>query len=198
MASELAAGGRLIALEGSRGSDLTPAAKDLLRHLVRGKQRGGISAWDASGIFYELRKGERNIPQPSPRTLLLLYAADLVFRLRWEIRPALEEGMVVIATPYLETAVAFGKAAGLPRRWLADLLDFAPRPADCYRLKEKKDPRAWKFKRSEGYLEFCCKTLLASSPTWHPEELREKFIGYLDALEDRGGCRRLTEKLLGK
>ena len=55
---------------------------------------------------------------PSPTTppanpllgrLLLLYAADLAFRLRWEIRPALAEGYTVVAAPYVETAVAFGE-----------------------------------------------------------------------------------------
>ena len=49
---------------------------------------------------------------PSARTLLLLYAADLAFRLRWQIRPALAEGRTVVAAPYVDTAVAFGRAAG--------------------------------------------------------------------------------------
>ena len=34
----------------------------------------------------------RTRASPSSRTLLLLYAADLAFRLRWEIGPALDEG----------------------------------------------------------------------------------------------------------
>ena len=51
---------------------------------------------------------------PSARTLLLLYAADLAFRLRWEIRPALAAGRTVVAAPYVDTAVAFGRAAGVP------------------------------------------------------------------------------------
>ena len=38
-----------------------------------------------------------------------------MFRLRWEIRPVLEAGGVVIAAPYVETAVAFGAAAGSVR-----------------------------------------------------------------------------------
>ena len=42
------------------------------------------------------------------RTLALVYAADLAFRLRWEIRPVLDAGGVVVASPYVETAVAFG------------------------------------------------------------------------------------------
>lgn len=188
--------GRLIALEAASGPDLAEAGRRLARHLAKPRQEAGVSAFDASGIFFELRKGDKQIPQPSPRTLLLLYAADLVFRLRWEIEPALEEGYLVVAAPYVESAIAFGKAAGLPRRWLVDLFRFAPRPSACYRLKEKRDIGNWKFKRSAGYLEFCCKTLLRSSPIWQPLELRRKFLAYLESLEQREGCQTLSEKML--
>jgi thymidylate kinase len=190
--------GRLIALEGAGGPALPDAGNRLVRSLLKPRQEGGVSQFDASGIFFELRKGEKNIPQPSPRTLLLLYAADLVFRLRWEIKPALEEGYLVVAAPYVDSAIAFGKAAGLSRRWLADLFDFAPKPHACYRLKEKRDIGIWKFKRSEGYLEFCCKTLLKSSPIWQPVELREKYLAYLEALEKRGGCETVSDRVLSR
>jgi hypothetical protein len=89
--------------------------------------RGGISTWDASGVFQELAVAEDEAGIPSARTLLLLYAADLAFRLRWQIRPALAEGKTVVAAPYVETAVAFGRAAGLEPAWLANLFRFAPR-----------------------------------------------------------------------
>ena len=105
---------------------------------------------------------------------------------------------MVVAAPYVDSAIAFGKAAGLPRRWLTDLFSFAPKSDAAYRLREKKDLPEWKFKRSEGYLEFCCKTLLKSSPIWRPLELREKHVGYLDALERRGGCETVSDKVLGK
>lgn len=190
--------GRLIALEGAAGPDLPEVGNRLLRHVLRPRQEGGVSRFDASGIFFELRKGEKNIPQPSPRTLLLLYAADLVFRLRWEIKPALDEGYLVVAAPYVESAVAFGKAAGLSRRWVSDLFSFAPKADACYRLRERRDIDVWKFKRSEGYLEFCCKTLLKSSSIWQPVELREKYVAYLESLEKRGGCETVSDKILSR
>ncbi len=90
--------------------------------------RGGLSRWDASGVFQELAVAGKLAGSPSARTLLLLYAADLAFRLRWQIRPALAEGRTVIAAPYVDTALAFGRAAGLERAWLANLFRFAPRP----------------------------------------------------------------------
>ena len=90
-----------------------------------------ISRWDASGLFGELGAQPRRRHDASPRTLSLVYAADLAFRLRWEIRPVLEAGGVVIAAPYVETAIAFGGGCGLPEQWLRELLRFAPagRPA---------------------------------------------------------------------
>jgi hypothetical protein len=93
------------------------------------QRRGGVSVWDASGIFQDLAAADSEAGAPSARMLLLLYAADLAFRLRWEIRPAREEGRVVVAAPYVMTAVAVGRAAGLPGGWLRDLFRFAP-PAD--------------------------------------------------------------------
>ena len=189
MVSKRAAPGRLIALEGTRGPVLAAAAKKLLRSVCSDKAEGGVSGWDASNIFYELRKGGDEGPNPSPRILVLLYACDLAFRLRWEIRPALEEGLIVVAAPYVESAIAFGKATGLSRRWLLELFRFAPKPETCYRLKEKKDASDWRVKKSEGFLEFCCKTLIKSSPAWSATEIRDKFLDYLEALERRGGCR---------
>jgi thymidylate kinase len=114
---------RLIAVDGADAATVLAAA----RRALESPSRGGISHWDASGVFQDLMVAEAAAGAPSPRTLLLLYAADLAFRLRWEIRPALAEGQTVVAAPYVETAVAFGRAAGLPAGWLANLFRFAPR-----------------------------------------------------------------------
>ena len=116
----------LIAIDGVNGTAVAAAAKDALA--TAGRPRGGISKWDASGVFEDLAVADEAAGTPSVRTLLLLYAADLAFRLRWEIRPALAEGRTVVAAPYVETAVAFGRAAGLRAGWLANLFHFAPRP----------------------------------------------------------------------
>ena len=108
------AAGELVALDGINTRALRAEARKVLSK-ARGR-RGGVSVWDASGLFEELAYAGQDLGLPSARALLLLYAADLAFRLRWEIRPALEEGRVVVAAPYVETAVALGRAAGLPRR----------------------------------------------------------------------------------
>jgi hypothetical protein len=114
---------QLIAIDG-----VDPAAVLVAARAVLGPStRGGISKWDASGVFQELAVADDAAGQPSARTLLLLYAADLAFRLRWQIRPALAEGRTVVAAPYVCTALAFGRAAGLSSSWLMNLFRFAPR-----------------------------------------------------------------------
>ena len=118
----------LISVDGVNGVAVKAAARQALAAIGR-TRRGGISVWDASGLFEELAVADEEAGTPSPRTLLLLFAADLAFRLRWEIEPALAEGKVVIAAAYVETAIAFGRAAGISTGWLANLFSFAPRRA---------------------------------------------------------------------
>lgn len=117
---------KLVSIDGVDASAVIAAAR---RAIVR-PGRGGISHWDASGIFQDLGVADAAAGAPSARTLLLLYAADLAFRLRWEIRPALAAGRTVVAAPYVATAVAFGRAAGVPAGWLANLFRFAPLPGE--------------------------------------------------------------------
>lgn len=142
----------LIALDGINSRALRAEARKQLAK-ARGRRRGGVSVWDASGLFEELAFAGRGTALPSARALLLLYAADLAFRLRWEIRPALEEGRVVIAAPYVETAVAFGRAAGLPRRWLRDLFVFAL-PAAEWRHVDAAPAVGKARQAGDGFVEF--------------------------------------------
>ncbi len=146
MSAPKAAAG-LIAVDGLNGAALLEAADAEMARVPRAK-RGGISRWDASGVFDELTIAEAEAGRPSARTLLLLYAADLSFRLRWEITPTLADGRTVVAAPYVETAVAFGLAAGLPRAWLSNLFQFAPRPGA--RVVDTSAARA----KGKGFAEF--------------------------------------------
>ena len=127
MAAQVQQRGALIAIDGTRGKDLRAAAAALFEALKTRHGECAISRFDASGLFGELAAGQGD-PHISARTLTLVYAADLAFRLRWEIRPVLESGGIVIAAPYTETAVAWGAAAGLDEDWIRELLRFAPKP----------------------------------------------------------------------
>ena len=80
----------LIAVDGVDAAAVLAGA----RAALGAQARGGISRWDASGVFQELAVAGETAGAPSARTLLLLYAADLAFRLRWQIRPALAESAI--------------------------------------------------------------------------------------------------------
>ncbi len=187
--------GRLIAIEGTRGPDVTEAAGEVVKRLGKAKVSSGASRWDASNTFYEMKLGKSKNLKVSPRVLLLLYATDLVFRLKWEIQPAIEQGMTVIAAPYVETGIAFGRAAGLPRKWLTELFSFAPKASACYRVKEKKKKEAWKAKPTDGFLEFAGAALAASSAGWDAAELRSRIIEQIDELEAAKKCKKLGKKV---
>jgi hypothetical protein len=155
MTGSPAARAQLIAVDGLCGRDIVRRAEDVRRKMNRKWDvQTGISRWDASGAFYELRAAGKKAMTVTPRTLLLLYASDLAFRVRWEIRPALDAGQTVIAAPYVDTAIAFGEAAGLSRRWVAEVLRFAP-SADARvsagGLKKGKLPKG---RAMDGFIEF--------------------------------------------
>lgn len=176
--------GRIIAVDGTRGADLARSATALAERL---RERGlvcGISRWDASGIFNELALAGRNEQGISARTLTLAYVADLAFRLKWEIGPALAAGGVVIAAPYLETPVSIGIAFGLPESWLRDVLRFAP-PADANCLaNERKTNRGWRRRTDRGYAEYCASLLELGDDVFGSKRTRRSAIR---ALEQQAG-----------
>jgi hypothetical protein len=140
-----------IVVDGVNGAAVASAGRRLLvGH--GGRRRGGMSRWDASGLFEQLVVAEKEAGLASARTLLLLYAADLAFRLRWQIEPALAAGKVVVAAPYVDTAIAFGRAAGLRGGWLTNLFQFALKPGERHYVNQSV-PRSG---APRGFVEFAC------------------------------------------
>jgi hypothetical protein len=138
---------QLIAVDGIQAAAVIAEA----RAALGAPSRGGISRWDASGVFQDLAVADETAGAASARTLLLLYAADLAFRLRWQIRPALAEGRTVVAAPYVDTALAFGRAAGLTPAWLTNLFRFAPRATQRRFVHVKTDAAG-----GDGFVRFGC------------------------------------------
>jgi len=184
MAEKVFPRGHLVAVDGSRGKDVSSAADALAGRLRRRGVECVISRWDASGLFGELAQAGRPGRQVSPRTLSLVYAADLAFRLRWEIRPTIETGGVVIAAPYVETAVAFASACGLPASWLRDLLRFAPAPDVRGIVLERKSDRGWKARLDRGYGEYGAALFEEATADFKSKRTRHAMIEALGA--DRG------------
>lgn len=152
------AAGTLVAVDGVNGAAVESAARELARS--HGRRKAAVSSWDASGIFGELMVAEVEAGLPSARTLLLLYAADLAFRLRWEVKPAIDEGRLVVVAPYVNTAIAFGRAAGLDAGSLAQMFAFAPAPDEA-RIVEVAASRS--LSDRTGFVEFGCDQLLGAS-----------------------------------
>lgn len=175
--------GRLIAVDATRGKDVAVAANDLVAALKRDGIECAISRWDASGLFTDLAAGGSHTV--SIRTLSLVYAADLAFRLRWEIRPVLEAGGVIVAAPYIDTAVTFGTIGGLRVDWLRLLMRFAP-AADFRGLaEERKINRPWKRRIDRGYPEYGARMLEAASPRAVSKSARRSMMAALDRARGR-------------
>lgn len=196
--SDVAHVGRLIAVEGTRGRDLGVAAHRVWDALQADGAEGGISWWDASGTFFEARQVKRKEFVPSPRTLILFYAVDLHFRLKWEIEPLLAEGRTVVAAPYVGTLRAFGRAAGVPKAWLDAVLSTI-RPADVtLRAKERSKGSGWTGDADEGFCETCAVAMRNDGQCVDPVALRRGMIEILERRERRGEMKRVRKKNLKK
>jgi len=180
MAGKVANPGRLIAIDGSRGKDIAAAAAAIAAALKDEGVDCAISRWAASGLFGELAAGAKVDGGVSMRSLSLVYGADLAFRLRWEIRPVLESGGVVVAASFVETAVAFGACCGLDEDWVRQLLRFAPSAAVYGRTRERKAQRPWKRNTNRGYCEFAAAMLTVSAPKRASQAARRVMISKLD------------------
>jgi thymidylate kinase len=179
--------GRLIAIEGAVGRDVAEAATSLYDSLTERHVSAGVSRWDASGLFTDVVTAPAAQRDLSPRTLMLLYAADLAFRIRWEIAPALEQGLVVVAAPYITTAISFGLATGLSHDWLRTLFRFAPHISRTIVLRDRKPQQPWKRKPDRGFAE-CCTTLLQSTPEgFKRRKARAAMVSALAAAADKNG-----------
>ena len=185
MADQVKYPGRLIAVDGSRGKDVAAAAGDLVASLKRERIECAVSRWDASGLFTDMAAGggiDRNL---SIRTLSLVYAADLAFRFRWEIRPALEAGGVVVAAPYTDTAVALGATCGLDEEWLRLLMRFATVPDFRGLTEERKIDKPWKRRADRGYAEYGAMMLATTAPKHVSKAARRRMMEVLDRTRGR-------------
>jgi ribosomal protein L34E len=172
------AGGRLVAIDGPDSLEIAKAASTLHERLERHRVPVLVSRWDASGLFTDVAVAPADRYEVSLRTLLLLYAADLAFRMRWEIEPAMASGHIVIAAPYVTTAVTFGAAAGLSATWVQTVLRFAPTPTDAVVLKERGDAGAWRRRPERGFCD-CCTALLGATPRFRRKQTRKAMVDAL-------------------
>lgn len=168
---------RLIAIDGVSGVAVDAAARGVAAE--RGGKHAVVSTWDASGIFAELKIAEADGARPSARTLILLYAADLAYRLRWQVRPALEQGRTVVVAPYVRTAIAFGRAAGLDATSLHEMFAFAPQPeeSDVIELAGNR-----KSNELAGFIEFASDQIVGDKAKASRRELTQRIAHTLKTI----------------
>jgi hypothetical protein len=182
--------GRLIAVDASRSQDVLVEAEAIATRLRARGVPCGISRWDASGLFGDILMADRDELILAPRTLTLLFAADLMFRLKWEIRPAVAGGHVVIAAPYVATAVAVGVGIGLPEAWVREVLRFADAPDTNIYGRERKPGQGWRTKPTRGYAEFCATLLDAAPAGLARRKSRARSMAWLRAAAKASGSPR--------
>jgi len=179
----------LIAVDGANGRAIVAAAKRVVPAGRRALK--GVSHFDASGLFEQMLVADDDAGPASPRTLLLLYAADLAFRLRWEIEPSLAEGQSVVAAPYVETAVAFGRACGLSQKWLRNLFRFARKPTERRTVDAPPGPTR---PATAGFVEFGCAQLAQPDGPWSDKKLAARTRAHLRARTGRSRARRVVRR----
>jgi dTMP kinase len=78
------------------------------------------------GVFIrEILSGKVDV---DPRTLALLFTADRFEHLRTEIKPALDENMIVVCERYYHSTIAYQSAQGVDKTWLQDMNRFVLEP----------------------------------------------------------------------
>ena len=121
--------GKLIALEGPDGCGKTTHAK-LLADWLRSRGHEVLVTDEptdgpAGRILKRALRGEVKLPLEAEA---LLFAADRVQHSTQVIKPALNEGKIVITERYLYSSLAYQSARGLSRRWIKMINKAAPKP----------------------------------------------------------------------
>ncbi len=142
--------GVFIVVEGLDGSGKTTQAEILARRLSKTfnvmltaePSRGKIGAFIREGCLYE----NERLPTEAEA---LLFAADRIEHVETELKPALDEGKVVVCDRYIYSSLAYQGSAGLSLEWIKTINARALQPdfsvfIDCppervlARLRRKK------------------------------------------------------------
>jgi dTMP kinase len=107
-----------------------------------------------SPLTHRAFEAHRRTPEAGPRTLALLYAADLTDQARRRVTPGLQAGFLVIADRWTVTARARCLARDLSPAWLDAILPAEPRPDLICHLEVAPEVRLERQVRKRGIPEF--------------------------------------------
>ncbi len=112
---------RLIVLEGIDLSGRTTQVQLLREWLLAQRYQVTTTAWRTSPLISDTLARARMGTPLQPLAYSLLYCADHLDRTQRVIKPALEQGEIVIADRYIYTAFARDTARGLDASWVRSL-----------------------------------------------------------------------------
>lgn len=127
--------GLLIAIEGLDGSGKTTQADLLKDWLEKQGYRVMKSEWYRTKTIYDLNMRLNLLGQMTDQTAFTLVAAEFAARWEYIIRPALEQGTIVVAEKYIYTPLAKDVARGAELEFVKALYQFAPLPDLVFYLK---------------------------------------------------------------
>lgn len=123
--------GKFIVLEGPDATGTTLHAQLLAERLEKEGHTMLVTAEPTDGPIgswiRRILRGHVTLPADA---LQLLFCADRAWHVDQVIRPAMEEGKIVISDRYALSTVAYGEAQGLDRQWLQDINASFVKP-DC-------------------------------------------------------------------
>lgn len=121
--------GMFIVIEGADGTGKSTHAK-LLGDYLKGKGLEVVNTAEPTHSFIgqAIRMILSGKIEVSPTTLALLFTADRAEHVEKTIKPALDEGKVVISERYFYSTIAYQSIQGVNPQWISQINSFAPEP----------------------------------------------------------------------
>jgi len=184
-----------IVIEGIDGCGKGTQAKLLFDHLSDLGKEVLLTAEPTRGPLGKMIREHLSDPYFDDESLALLFAADRIEHLEKEVRPAMEDGKIVISDRYVYSSVAYqGQRVDLD--WVGDINKYADRPdlvilldilpsLGQRRMRERGDEFEY-FEEDSDFQEGVRRTFLDLSKNHHlPESLKTKWL-VINGSQDKG------------
>jgi len=146
--------GIFIVVEGLDGSGKTTQAEILAKKLSKTydvlltaePSRGKIGTFIRQGCLYE----NKRLPTEAEA---LLFAADRIEHMRTELKPALDDGKLVICDRYVYSSLAYQGSAGLSLDWIKTINARALQPDFSVFIDCPPERVMWRLRRKKSVME---------------------------------------------
>ncbi|WP_019545205.1 dTMP kinase [Streptomyces sulphureus] len=118
----------LIVVEGIHSSGKSTLSEALARWLRERGERVVETSWNSSEVLGPHITRLKIDNRLRPTTMVLMEAADLAHRYERVLRPALDEGRVVVSDRYLYSTLVRGRLRGVEEGFIRRCFSFAPAP----------------------------------------------------------------------